>query len=438
MVIRLPDRTSVMVELGAQPQIQSENLEKAGYGIACDIGTTTVVCHLVELSSGKVLAGCGEENAQRAYGDDVISRIKASMDGSLTEMVGCIRRQISGMILRLCREAEITVGEIHTMAVAGNTVMCHILLGLSPDSMGTAPYAPQSKFGQWYPAEQLELPFCGQVYIAPAVSGFVGGDITADILAAGLDQTDKMTLLIDVGTNGEMALGCGDHFICCSTAAGPAFEGAQIRCGMTAAPGAISGVQWHRGEVLVKTIGDVPPVGICGSGFIDAAAMLLEIGAVDETGRMLDADEDTIPEELEPYLYLEGEEPAFCLAEDVFVTQSDIRKLQLGKAAIAAGVQVMGALSGEAEIGQLLLAGGFGSYIRPERAACIGLIPEQLLPVTRAMGNAAAQGAVAALCSQSARERLTGIQNSMEYLELSGMQKFSDAYIENMIFPEKF
>jgi uncharacterized 2Fe-2S/4Fe-4S cluster protein (DUF4445 family) len=334
--------------------------------------------------------------------------------------------------------------EIKKMAIAANTTMCHLLTGLDPAGLGLAPFKPLSLFGKEVPAEELELPISGKVYICPAVSGYVGGDITADLLAISADQRTEPVLLIDVGTNGEIALGCGDHFLCCSTAAGPAFEGAQIKCGMTAAAGAISSVFWEAGQLQYKTIGETEAIGICGSGLIDAVAVMLEIGAIDETGRMLDPededDQEEMSQEAEKYLFwTEEEELAFRLSEQVYVTQADIRKLQLGKGAIAAGLQVL-RKSYEKEgrkIKEVLLAGGFGSYIRPQSAARIGLIPAEFQQITRAIGNVALEGAQAALVSASACERLIKLQKNMEYIELSGLEEFNDAYMESMLFPEE-
>ena len=438
MVLRIPGGSGIRVEEAGEGTAFLVDSGRNGYGIACDIGTTTVVCRLIDLSDGRKLETLGRENAQTSYGADVISRIKASMEGQLPHMTRIIRSQLEDMILTLAREAGIDPREICAMSVAANTVMCHLLAGISPDSIGVAPYIPAATFGCTYSGTDLELPVSGDVYLAPAVSGYVGGDITADILAAGLDQSATPMLLIDVGTNGEMALGCGEEFVCCSTAAGPAFEGAQIRFGMTAAPGAIDSVVWKDGQVVCSVIGGEPARGICGSGLIDAVAMLLDVGALDETGRLLDVDEDEdIPRELLPYLCCVEGEPAFALWGDVAVTQGDIRKLQLGKGAIAAGIEVMRSLYGEDNIDGLLLAGGFGSYIRPESAARIGLIPREFLDRTRSLGNAAAQGAYMALVSQEARDRLEKIRSHMRYQELSGMQAFNNAYIEMMMFPEE-
>ncbi len=443
MTLRLPAAAPLVVEraaAGGDDPIPTDG--EAGYGVACDIGTTTVVCHLVDLSDGRILATVGAGNAQRPYGGDVISRIKASMDGRREALTAAIRGQLDGMLRALCLEGGVERSALRRMSVAANTTMCHLLAGLSPDGMGAAPFTPLSLFGREYSGAALGLPVDGPVYLAPAVSGYVGGDITADLLAAGLDRAERPTLLIDVGTNGEMALGCGERFVCCSTAAGPAFEGAQIACGMTAAAGAVSAVEWAEGQVVCTVIGGGEAVGLCGSGLIDAVAVMLDLGALDETGRLLDPEEDgeDIPAAVAPYLFLtEGGEPAFRLTEAVYVTQGDVRKLQLGKGAIAAGVRVLmeeyGA--GFGDIGALLLAGGFGSYIRPESAARIGLIPAALLPVTRAVGNSAAQGARMALVSAESRGRLTALQNNMEYRELSGLAAFNAAYLEGMLFPEE-
>ena len=442
MVIRLPSAAPLAVETGAEedaaPILPDEGA--CGLGIACDIGTTPVVCHLVDLATGKTLATVGEGNAQRPYGGDVISRIKASMEGRRPALTAALVGQLDRMIRALCAAGGTEVGAVRRMAVAANTTMCHLLTGLAPDGMGAAPFTPLSLFGEEYEARALGLPFDGPVYLSPAVSGYVGGDITADLLAANLDRASRPVLLIDVGTNGEMALGCGDRFLCCSTAAGPAFEGAQISCGMTAAPGAVSAVEYRDGELVCSVIGGGEGTGLCGSGLIDGVAVMLELGALDETGRLLDVEEDEgdIPEAALPYLFLTGEEePAFRLSERVWITQSDVRKLQLGKGAIAAGVQVLMEGSGLSydDVGGLLLAGGFGSYIRPESAARIGLIPAPLLPVTRAVGNTAALGARMALVSAEGRQRLTELQKNMEYRELSGLAAFNTAYMEAMMFP---
>ena len=440
MMLRLPPAAPLAVELHSNiAGTLTPDPGLTGYGVACDIGTTTVACHLVELSTGRVLATAGEGNVQRAYGADVIARIRASMDGLRPALTSAVTGQLSRMIGELCRSADVPAEQVSRMAVAGNTTMCHLLAGLPPDGIGVAPFIPVSLFGDCHNAKTLGLPFDGEVYISPAVSGYVVGDITADMLAAGLDRADVPILLIDAGTNGEIALGCGDKFMCCSTAAGPALEGAQIRFGMTAAPGAISEVRYEDGKVVCTVIGGSEPAGLCGSGLIDAVAVMLDLGAIDETGRVLDIEDDDIPGQAMPYLFQLDGEPAFRLAGQVAVTQSDVRMLQLAKGAIAAGIRVLLDSCGTdfGQTGELLLAGGFGSYIRPESAARIGLIPAELLRATRAIGNAAAQGALEALVSEEARTRLANLQKAMDYRELSGLPQFNDAYMDAMMFPEE-
>ncbi len=437
MTVRLSENRALQVELGISGvTVPDGGME--GYGVACDLGTTTIACRLVDLRSGEVLAALGAANEQRRYGADVITRIQASIDGKRRALTDCVVTQLSELLGELCEAAGVPVDAVRAMSLAGNTTMCHLLAGLPPDSMGYAPFTPLSLFGEALNAEALGFPFHGSVYISPAVSAYVGGDISADLLAAGIDRQSEPVLLIDVGTNGEMALGCGDKLLCCATAAGPAFEGAHIRFGMTAAEGAVSELLWDGSALTIKTIGGGQPIGICGSGLIDAVAAFLDMGLLDETGRLADPDEDDISAEALPYLGEFEGEAAVLLAEGLWVTQSDIRKLQLGKGAIAAGVEVLlrHADIAPESIDALLLAGGFGSYIRPRSAARIGLIPQKLLSVTRAAGNLAAQGAYMALLSAENRRRLSAIQNSMDYLELSGLAAFNEAYMEAMLFPE--
>lgn len=439
MTVLVPQQHKQHVMLqGASAKVKpDEGLE--GYGIACDIGTTTVVCHLMDLKRGIRLATAGEGNRQQVFGADVISRIRAAEEDHLEELAGLIRGQLSDMIQAVCQQAGIQPGEIRSMAVAANTTMCHLLTGLDPSGIGRAPFVPKSNFGTEVPSKVLNLPFDGPVYIAPAVSGYVGGDITSDLVAVEIQRKQKPVLLIDVGTNGEMVLGCGDKLLCCSTAAGPAFEGAQIRFGMTAKAGAIHSVEYRDGQVVCSVLGDGEAVGICGSGLIDAIAVMLDLGALDETGRILDPEEDDdIPDAALPWLFLdENEDPAFRLTEQVWVTQSDVRKVQLGKGAIAAGEQVLINAYGVRydEIGTLYLAGGFGSYIRPASAARIGMIPQELLPVTAAAGNTAAEGACMALLSAQVRSELEKLHTQMQYIELSGKEEFNQAYMEAMMFP---
>ena len=413
------------------------------YALACDIGTTTVVCHLLRRSTGERLATVSATNAQKAFGGDVIARISACIAGKRQQLQDAITGQIDGMIGDLCGKAGIRREEITAMAVAGNTTMEHIFAGLKPDGIGVAPFTPESLFGTLHRAADLGLHFGpegkGEVYMIPAIAGYVGGDITADMISVQMQKAEGQTLLLDIGTNGEMTLGNRDRIISCATAAGPAFEGAEISMGMPAQEGAISKVWVEEDaaglqQIRSSTIGNQPAVGICGSGLIDALACMIELEIIDETGAF--ADPDDLPEHLADCMDEDDDGDIFLLTDSVKITQGDVRKLQLAKAAIAAGVQVMLEEAGlsEDDITRLVLAGGFGSFLQPESAAKIGLIPEKLLPVTEAVGNAAGEGAVSAVLSEQAREDLEALQEKVEYVELSTHKAFTGYYMDAMYF----
>lgn len=303
-----------------------------------------------------------------------------------------------------------------------------------------APFTPLSLFGESYDAKQIGIEGCETVYVVPSIAGYVGGDIVADLAAVQMHSSvlaedgEKETLMLDIGTNGEMVLGKSGSYVCCATAAGPAFEGAEIAMGMPAASGAISKVWLEDGKICCSTINDAPAVGICGSGLIDALAVFLETELLDETG--LIADEDEVEEAYAGYLGEDEDGTCVYLTDTVKVTQADVRKLQLAKASIAAGIRIL--LSERnisvTDVEQVILAGGFGSFLNKKSAAAIGLIPEELEPVTISVGNAAGEGAVSAAVSEAARQELGRLQQEMRYVELSTHKKFSDAYMEEMFF----
>ena len=436
MDVYLPGEFDMEIAGAEDDSIGDVKNAKGPYGVAVDIGTTTVVAHLMDIGTGNRLATESGVNAQRPFGADVISRIQHSMENGHDELTRFIRIQIAGFIKELSKKTGIRMRDIEYMAIAGNTVMEHLFADLSPDGLGAAPFKPVSLFGEELPAgKDLGIAPDAKVYLAPAVASYVGGDITAGILAAGLEDT-KSSFYLDIGTNGEMAMKIGDKYYCCATAAGPAFEGAEIFMGMAAVPGAINHVEWKDNAVAIETIGDVPPVGICGSGLLDALALLLNTGAVDETGRLLSRDE--AEGSIKKYLETKDGKNIFWLTTDkaVCMTAEDIRKLQLAKAAIAAGIQTLIHHSGATEIESFRLAGGFGSYMNHVSAVRIGVFPKSFLPVTRVMGNMAGEGAVLATCSADAREALADICRRCEYIELSGSTYFMEEFVEQMMFEE--
>jgi len=417
---------------GGRGLTEVENL-----GVAVDVGTTTIALHLIDMETGKKLETVGRLNAQSSYGADVTSRLSYCAEFGNELLTRLIREQISSMILEACELSRKQTKNIVSLSIAANTVMQHLVAGYSPVKMGVAPFTPVSLFGEELPAwENLSVHEKTSIYYTPAISAYVGGDVTAGLLAASFEDIKYPALFIDIGTNGEIVLKHNGTYYCCATAAGPAFEGAEITKGMAAINGAISHVKWENG-IKRSVIGGGTPQGLCGSGLLDVLALLLETEAVDKTGRLLVADEVKHP--VSAYLCEIGGEKAFCVSDkdnSIFITAGDIRKLQLAKAAIAAGIQVLLHYAGipETEVKLLALAGGFGSYMDLNSAAKIGLFPKKLLPVAKAYGNTAGEGAVLGLVQKDAKKRLDGVRDKCEYIDLSANAFFNDKFVEQMKF----
>lgn len=414
---------------------------------ACDIGTTTVVCYLIDKETGQIISTRSGANPQRSFGADVLSRIDAAAraddndkaNGGLQMMQTQIVSLLNGWISEMLMECGRT--KVSRFSVAGNTVMCHLLMGISPEKLGKAPFMPDEYFGRVFNPLDIGLENCQAMIIFPAVSGFVGGDITAGMMET--VNCNELTLYLDIGTNGEMALGKGDRYVCCATAAGPAFEGAQIELGMPASKGAVDKVWLEGRRIKYSVIGNDRPVGLCGSGLIDALAVLLKAGIIDENGTILSGQE--LPILFRSYVFeVEAEETAQSterslavhIAPGVYITQEDIRKLQLAKGAIAAGIEVLFKEYGckPCDLDILTFAGGFGNYIDKASAAAIGLFPQELLDKAKEVGNAAGNGAVSAALSQEAWERALEISGNMRYIELASYPHFNEMYVEHMNF----
>lgn len=419
----------------------------AGTLAACDIGTTTVVCYLIDKETGQIIAVRSGANPQRSFGADVLSRIDAAAraddndkaNGGLQMMQSQIVSLLNGFISEMLMECGRT--KVCLFSVAGNTVMCHLLMGISPEKLGRAPFMPDEYFGREFNPLDIGLENCQTMIIFPAVSGFVGGDITAGMMET--VNCKALTLYLDIGTNGEMALGKGDRYVCCATAAGPAFEGAQIEMGMPASRGAVDKVWLEGRRIKYSVIGNDRPVGLCGSGLIDALAILLKAGIIDENGTILSGQE--LPILFRSYVFeLEAEDAAQStesslavhIAPGVYITQEDIRKLQLAKGAIAAGIDVLFKEYGckPCDLDILTFAGGFGNYIDKASAAAIGLFPPELLDRAKEVGNAAGNGAVSAALSQEAWESALDISGKMRYIELASYPHFDEIYVEHMNF----
>jgi uncharacterized 2Fe-2S/4Fe-4S cluster protein (DUF4445 family) len=416
------------------------------FGVAVDIGTTTVVSKLVDLHEGQCLATVADMNPQTVFGDDVISRIAYADSGQkLQQLQQAIIDCINGQIQRVCRTAGIEPQNVYELVAAGNTTMNHIFLGFPIRQLGQAPYRAWSVKAHDVTAAELGLAIspAGNVHTIENIAGFVGSDTTAVALAVGLDCVEQPTLVVDIGTNGEVVLAAGGKLLAASCAAGPAFEGARISQGSRAVTGAIERVLVNGDQMGLEVIGAGRARSICGSGLIDAVAALLDLGVIDSTGRFVDADrlrERLPPSILTRIIQCYGQ-AGFVVAagngcEDVVLTQKDIREVQLAKGAIRTGIKLLQARMGvaDADIQQVLLAGAFGNYIRREAALRIGLLPA--VPVERIhfVGNAASSGAVTILVNRHCRALAGRLAGRIQYVEIAHEPDFPTVFAESMFF----
>jgi uncharacterized 2Fe-2S/4Fe-4S cluster protein (DUF4445 family) len=421
------------------------------YAIAFDLGTTTVVATLLDLSTGTPVAVESALNAQQPFGADVISRISAAMldPAAFGRLTGLAHQTMAELASGVCERAGIDPREVYEVAIAGNATMTHLALGIDPEPLGVAPFIMSTRLYPETLAADLGLAVHprARAVIFPAFGAYVGGDITAGLLAAGMNRDARVRLFIDIGTNCEIVLGNRDWLLATAAPAGPAFEGAAIRCGMRAADGAIEVVTMTPDSVELTVIGDSEPAGVCGSGLVDAVTGLLRLGLLDHSGRFV-ADGDAVARVpgLADRLTRLGAERVFVLhwlgeagdvAHSVYLSQRDIRELQFAKAAIATGWRILLAETGlaESDVQQVLLAGSFGSYLSPASAIRIGLVPR--LPVLRVVsaGNVAGEGAKMALLSMRERAGGLALLEEVRYVELSDRDGFNDRFVEQLPFP---
>ncbi len=412
------------------------------FGLAVDIGTTTVAAKLVNMTSGQSLATQADLNPQSRYGDDVISRIAyAQTDAKLAELQETIVGCINELIAKLYTQASIDPKQIYEMCVVGNTTMNHIFLKLPVAQLGQAPYRAFSVDAKDLSPDELRLQINpdGNIHTVENIAGFVGSDITAVALAVDINSAQDLTLVVDIGTNGEIVLGTADKLYAASCAAGPAFEGARITCGSRAAEGAIEAVLVNDGDIDLDVIGNCPPRSICGSGLIDAVAVLLDLGIIDQSGRFVKPEnlKDHLSAKILSRMIEQNSQPAFRLADKVVLTQKDIREVQLAKAAIRAGMKLLQKKIGieDDDIKHILLAGAFGNYIRRESALRIGLLPD--VPAERIVfvGNAAASGAQIILLSSQFRTQARKLARRIKYVEIAHEKEFESVFTDSMSFP---
>jgi uncharacterized 2Fe-2S/4Fe-4S cluster protein (DUF4445 family) len=418
------------------------------FGIAFDLGTTTVVATLLDLSTGTPVAVESALNKQQPFGADVITRISATMmdPGALDKLQQLATETLGELARAVCERGGVRPDEVYEVAVAGNATMTHIVLGIDPEPLGMAPFIMAARLFPEVLAADLGL--AGVVHpraravVFPSFGAYVGGDITAGLLASGMDRDARVRLFIDIGTNCEIVLGNRDWLLATAAPAGPAFEGAAIRCGMRAADGAIEVVTITADELSLKVIGDVEPQGLCGSGLVDAVTGLVRTGLLDASGRFIPEEQAraTAPG-IADRLTTIGKERVFVLhwrgsgAEDsIYLSQRDVRELQFAKAAIATGWQILLEEAGltAADVKQVLLAGSFGSYLSAASAIRIGLVPKVPVPRVVSAGNVAGEGAKMALLSLRERAGGLALLEEVKYVELSDRADFN---IEQLPFP---
>lgn len=415
-----------------------------------DIGTTTVAAFLVDLERRYSMSVRGEHNAQAPFGADVISRIQRSMEDGTEPLQQAMLTQINRLLESMLEETGHT--DVSLLSITGNTTMLHLLCGLPPINIGRAPFTPVTSSAMRCNARELGINSDAPVYLPPGISAYIGPDITTAMLAAQAVRAEENFLLIDFGTNAETVLFADGTFYACSAAAGPCFEGATLSCGMAGQPGAVDTVFAAPEGAGYTVLGGGEPRGICGSGCIDAVALLLASGHVDETGRMMpDAEfpyagsaaisgkgeEPTMTQACFAGIGREIREDCFFLTPSVFISQKDVREVQLAKAAVRAGIEVLLEEAGiiAEQVQRLYLAGGFGSAMSPAGAARLGLIPVELAGRVRVLGNAAGFGALRYVTEQGAIEEAEKLVSRVRYIELSAHSGFSAHYVEQMMFP---
>ena len=449
--------------LARSPEASDEPLQAVLYGdellslrpggrlltAAVDVGTTTVVLYLADQQTGEVLATRSMLNPQTEFGADVISRANYAIEHSPQILASSIRGAVNELLSGALAAAGAAAEDVYSLVLAGNTCMHHLFLGIDPSSLVLSPYVPviTDPLVLDAAAYGLHANPRAKLFLLPCIAGFVGADTAAMMVACGADQRDELTLMMDIGTNGELVLSDGTRMVACSTAAGPAFEGAKITFGMRGAEGAVDHASIENGALRLSVIGGGKPRGICGSGLLDLTAALLRAGILDETGRLAESDElPDVSDALKSRLQTIGNLRCFVIAEAdesgtgerLYLSQKDIREVQLAKGAMAAGIALLLAHLGReaADIQKVLIAGAFGSYLSPESACDIGLIPAELRGRIKAVGNAAGAGALMCALSEPCFRRAAEMAERTEYIELAADPSFQDRFIEELMFQE--
>jgi uncharacterized 2Fe-2S/4Fe-4S cluster protein (DUF4445 family) len=443
-----PDGVTVTTFAGRVLAVERGDTSLMKFGLAIDVGTTSVVTTLIELESGEPLASVSSLNPQTVFGGDLMSRIAfaqfnpTNLRKLQTRIVGLLNRHIE----QACRESGVLARWIYKVVIVGNTCMHHLLLGIDPSHVGLAPYAPVMRHALTVAAHEVPLKVApeARVCFLPLVAGFVGADAVAVALATRIGDGADVRIAVDIGTNGEVLLGSRDRLLACSAPAGPALEGAQIRHGMRGAAGAIDRVRVDD-DLRLHTIGDAAALGICGSGLIDLLAGLLDAGVIDWTGLIQVDGREALPPGLRDRVVMRGEERQVIVARpgehgadrELVLTQDDVRQVQLAKGAIASGIAMLQKVSGVPwdDVTELMLAGGFGNYVSIASALRIGLIPPLPVERVRYVGNAASLGAQICLLSEPERARAATLAARIEHVSLAAHPDFEQVFVDWMNFP---
>lgn len=436
--------TAVVVG-GELVALEKGNTTGESFGVAFDIGTTTLVATLMDLNEGEELATISALNPQTQVGEDVISRMDFCIqeEGRLEVLQGYLVEVVNQLIGHLCEQGRVNPENIYELTFVGNTVMVHLLLGISPRGLARLPFRPVFTEPFVVTAGELGINSVSKarVQAPPNIAGFVGSDTVGVILANSIHKSDRIRLAVDLGTNGEVVLGSKERLLVCSTAAGPAFEGARVEHGMRATDGAIDRVWINGGRLGFSVIGAGRPHGICGSGLVDTVAELLRVGIVDKKGTIRSASElkGKVPEPLRQRVKRGGGGNLFFISEDpeVKINQRDVRGLQLAKGAIQAGVRILiRKLQVKAkDVEEIFLCGAFGNFIAKESAVRIGLLPGDWLGKIRAMGNSAFEGAKLMLISTEDRQAAEKVARQAEHVDLSAREDFREEFMRAMLFP---
>jgi uncharacterized 2Fe-2S/4Fe-4S cluster protein (DUF4445 family) len=432
------DRNRTEVYAGDE-LLEAEPGDTAGenFGLVVDLGTTTLVAALVDLRDGREQLSRSALNPQTRHGQDVLSRIQlGSTPEGLERLQGDLIRELNGLVASLCAGTGVAAARIHEAVLSGNTAMLHLAVGADPRSLGKFPYTPLLKGGEYLDAAAIHLAIAprGRVYLPPILSAYVGADIVSGLLATSLPEQPGIVLFVDIGTNGEMVLAVNGKLTATSTAAGPAFEGMNIACGMRASEGAVELFAVEEQGIRLETIGSADPVGLCGSGLLDLVGELARAGSLDRNGRFSrQAPNPVLRERLE---FREGR-GVFQVAGPVYLTQKDVRQVQLAKGAVRAGIELLlrseGLQAGDVE--RVLIAGSFGFHLRTRSLVNLGLLPEALADRVEFVGNTSQSGGRAFLVNAPSRWSMAEMAGRVRVLELSNDPAFEQTFISALAFP---